>query len=93
MKVKQAALLLISMLMISSVRGSDAVLEELLALQVDLNEGLVSEIADVNQPILREMFLQMANDTALMNQLRSEHIGQSDLEILTVAVAEGLLKK
>lgn len=56
--------------------------DELPALELDLQEGLVSEMADVRQPTLREWFGEIVADDAAMNQLRAANPAMADLQIV-----------
>lgn len=70
-----------------SVADLEQMRDEVPALQIDMDAKEVSEVEEVRQNSVRELFSEISADDATMETLRSEFQGLTDLEILTVSLA------
>lgn len=69
------------------VAGAEQLKDELVLLEQDLQHGLVSELADIRQEGLRELFFEIAADGDEMAKLRDLMPHESDtVRIATVVV-------
>ena len=73
------------------VAGKEQLKDEMVALNDDMISGAVKSIDEVRQPALKELFEEISNDEAQMDNINSVLKSDSDLEKISGAVASVLL--
>lgn len=75
------------------VAGKEQLKDELPALNSDIEAGIVNSIAEVRQPALKELFVEIAADEAQMNNINSLVKEGSQLQKISTAVTAALLSE